>query len=475
MDRTMTEFIRALRGSHVRVSTAESIDAFHALNLIGYRDRQMLKDSLSASLSKSQIEKDYFDSCFERFFTIERFNSLNHDNADAKHDDDGLSEDSAASVAQGQSGESSSNDFVAQAESELLESDSSLGQMLLSGDQSDLALSLNGAAQSVELSSIRSFTQRGLFGRRMMMQMGLEDLENEIRQNAESDNIRERELARRLVQARNYLRAEIREYVERQLVLFTESQGEQFREEVIRNISLSNMELRTFSNLNDIVRKMAKKLAAMHARRRRVYNRGQLNIRKTLQSNMAYDGTLFDLKWKSSKVDRPRVMAVCDVSGSVAEVSRFLLMFLYSLNEVMPNVRSFAFSSGLGEVTNHFERYELGQAVQEVINDWGRGSSDFGQSWLDLKRIAYDDIDHRTTIIVLGDARNNYREHRSDAFKQISERARQIIWLNPENKNKWDSGDSVMKHYAPYCKIIETCNTLNHLESVINKLLKTAS
>src|SRR5690606_10898483 len=117
----------------------------------------------------------------------------------------------------------------------------------------------------------------------------------------------------------------------------------------------------------------------------------------------------------------------------------------------------------------------INDAIQNTLNDWGRGSSDYGESWLDFKRLAYEDIDHRTTLIILGDARNNYREHQSHVLKQISERAKQIIWLNPENKNKWSTGDSVMNHYQPYCRLVETCNTLNHLEKTIDKLLKSAS
>ncbi len=473
MDRILTEFIRALRGSHVRVSTAESLDAFHAADLVGYDDRAMLKDSLAACLAKSEQEKAWFDSCFERFFTVQRMRDLAQTEEAMQ---EGASSESQPAENNGEASEQAQQASMGDMNADSgLESQSELGRLLTSGGAADFSLALNQAAQSVDISSIRSFTQRGLYGRRMMMQMGLAELEDEIRRNSESDNIAERELARRLIQARNVLRAEIRDFVERQLVLFTSSQGEQFREEVIRNMSLSNMELKTFSRLNEVVRKMAKRLVAVHSRRRRVYKRGQLNIKKTLQSNMAYDGALFDLRWKSIKVDRPRVMAICDVSGSVAEVSRFLLMFLYSLNEVMPNVRSFAFSSSLGEVTDKFQELELADAIQTVITDWGRGSSDYGESWLDFKRLAYEDIDHRTTIIVLGDARNNYREHQSQVFKQLSERAKQIIWLNPENSNKWSTGDSVMHHYQPYCRLVETCNTLNHLERTIDKLLKNAS
>lgn len=469
MDRILTEFIRALRGSHIRVSTAESLDAFHAAELVGYQNRSLLKDSLAACLSKSELEKAYFDSCFERFFTVERLHDLMEAQQGAKQVDVNASQntDSLSENNQQQANQNSSY--------QASEAQSPLAKMLLSGEAGDFSLALNQAAQSVDISNIRSFTQRGLYGRRMMMQMGLAELEDEIRRKSESDNINDRESARQLIQARNMLRAEVKDFVERQLILFTSAQGEQFREEIIRNMSLNNMELKTFARLNEVVRKMAKRLVAVHSRRRRIYKRGQLNIKKTLQSNMAYDGALFNLKWKSIKVDRPRVMVLCDVSGSVAEVSRFLLMFLYSLNEVMPKVRSFAFSSSLGEVTDKFNNLAINDAIQNTLNDWGRGSSDYGESWLDFKRLAYEDIDHRTTLIILGDARNNYREHQSHVLKQISERAKQIIWLNPENKNKWSTGDSVMNHYQPYCRLVETCNTLNHLEKTIDKLLKSAN
>jgi len=475
MDRILTEFVRALRGSHIRVSTAETLDAFHAAELIGYQNRTLLKDSLGACLSKSELEKAYFDSCFERFFTVERMHELGQEKIDEQYEIDNLTSQLSTQSSEKNSLTASQMSSSENQDSQPSEAQSALGKMLTSGAPGDFSLALNQAAQSVDISSIRSFTQRGLFGRRMMMQMGLAELEDEIRRKSESDNIADRESARELIRARNILRAEVKDFVERQLVLFTSSQGEQFREEIIRNMSLNNMELRTFARLNEVVRKMAKRLVAVHSRRRRIHKRGQLNIKKTLQSNMAYDGALFNLKWKSIKVDRPRVMVICDVSGSVAEVSRFLLMFLYSLNEVMPKVRSFAFSSSLGEVTDKFKLLDIGDAIQTTLSDWGRGSSDYGESWLDFKRLAYEDIDHRTTIIILGDARNNYREHQSHVFKQISERAKQIIWLNPENKNKWSTGDSVMNNYQPYCRMVETCNTLNHLERTIDKLLKSAS
>ena len=112
---------------------------------------------------------------------------------------------------------------------------------------------------------------------------------------------------------------------------------------------------------------------------------------------MQYDGVFFDLKWKSVKVDRPKVMCICDVSGSVSNYSRFLLMFLYSLAEIIPKVRSFAFSSDLGEVTQLFQNSNLEDAMAKTMRDYGNGSTDYGQMLLDFKRTCMDDVDNKTT------------------------------------------------------------------------------
>ena len=146
-------------------------------------------------------------------------------------------------------------------------------------------------------------------------------------------------------------------------MLHADEHGKQLREELLKKVKLSNLEKRNFKDVQEIVFKMAKKLIAIHSKRRKTYRRGQIDIRKTLRNNMQYDGNLFDLRWKSSKVDRPKVMCICDCSGSVSNYSRFLLMFLYSLAEIIPKVRSFAFSSDLGEVTDIFQRSSLEDAM----------------------------------------------------------------------------------------------------------------
>ncbi len=195
------------------------------------------------------------------------------------------------------------------------------------------------------------FTQKGLYTRRIMEQMGLNDLSREITSLRQSRSTPARRLGQELKKRREWLREQVRDYVEQQFLLHADATGRRLREDLLRKVKLSNVEQRNFRLIQEVVFRMAKKLAALHSRRKKVFKRGALNVPRTLRHNMAYDGAIFDLHWKSVKIDRPKVFAICDVSGSVANYARFMLMFLYSLEEVMPKVRSFAFSSDLAEVT----------------------------------------------------------------------------------------------------------------------------
>jgi uncharacterized protein with von Willebrand factor type A (vWA) domain len=249
--------------------------------------------------------------------------------------------------------------------------------------------------------------------------------------------------------------------------------GRRLREELLRKVKLSNVEQRSFRLIQEVVFKMAKKLVALHSRRKKVFKRGALNVPRTLRHNMSYDGAIFDLHWKSVKVDRPKVFAICDVSGSVANYARFMLMFLYSIEEVMPKVRSFAFSSDLAEVTDLFSRNNLEDAIAKTLRDYSGGSTDYGQALSDFKKLCLDDIDNRTTIIILGDARNNFGDPRTDIMKELYDRCKRLIWLNPEPRNSWNVGDAEMKKYTAYCHQAEECNSLMHLERIVGNLLRT--
>ncbi|MEQ8495597.1 MAG: VWA domain-containing protein, partial [Gammaproteobacteria bacterium] len=344
--------------------------------------------------------------------------------------------------------------------------------LLERGDTAALQRLLGAAARNVQLQNIRLFTQRGMYMRRILEDMGIEAVDDLLHALVRADDDDPR--AARLRELKAQLVENVAERVDREMLLYTANAGTRLREEVLQKTPLARIEMRDFKVMQELVRKLAKRLVSLHARRRRVARRGRLDVRHTIRRNIEYDGLLFDTVWKRVRVDRPKVIAVCDVSGSVAQVARFLLLFLYSVSEVIPKVRSFAFSNHLGEVTALFETRPVEDAISATLNDWGMGATDYGGALAELERLTLDDIDHRTTVLILGDARSNYSDPGDRALRRIHERARRVLWLNPEPRALWNSGDSEMRKLGACCDRVEPCRTLRHLERVISEIARTA-
>lgn len=494
MDRTLTNFIRALRNADVRISTAETLDALSVVELVGYADRGALKRALALALPKTADEKVAFDVCFEQFFAFEDIQGERGLTESGDADETGDEADADAQGGEGGGGggqqaggkggkkkRKTGGDPLRPEEpeedlgpGEMSEASSPLGQLLMNDSKVELSFATAEAGEAVGIREIQVFTQKGLFTRKIMDQMGLADLNREITDLRDSRRVPERRLGQELKRRREWLREQVRDYVERQFLLHADATGHRLREELLRKVKLSNVEQRNFRLIQEVVFKMAKKLAALHSRRKKVFKRGQLNVPRTLRHNMAYDGAIFDLHWKSVKIDRPKVFAICDVSGSVANYARFMLMFLYSLEEVMPKVRSFAFSSDLAEVTDLFEHNRIEDAIAKTLRDYAGGSTDYGQALSDFRKLCLDEVDNRTTIVILGDARNNYGNPRTDIMKELYDRCKRLIWLNPEPRNSWFVGDSEMRKYLAYCHQADECNSLVHLERVVGSLLRSA-
>lgn len=489
MDQLLTNFIRALRNADVRISTAETLDAFSTVQLVGYRDRQLLKDSLGLVLPKTPDEKAAFDTCFDQFFSFRERSSLPPSEVEATVDgaqpgnanagDSGESQGKRTGQGEGtdaatQIAREDASDPASLGSGEISAAQSALGQLLTRANTIEINLAISAAGQQVNVHEIEIFTQKGVYTRRILEAMGHAGLQQEIFTLTASDAIPDRRLAQDLGRRRDWLRERVRDYVEHQFLLHADVTGRRLRESLLRNLRLSSLEQRHHRLLQDLVQRMARKLVAAYSRRRKVFRRGQLHVPRTLRRNMKYDDAIFDLQWRSVKTDKPKVFAICDVSGSVANYARFMLMFLYSLEEVLPKVRSFAFSSDLGEVSELFARNDIDDAIALALRQYGSGSTDYGQVLADFRKLCLDDIDKRTTVIMLGDARNNYGDTRTDVLKEIYDRARRVIWLNPEPRPMWNTGDSEMRHYSPYCHQVDECGTLTQLERVVSRLLQSA-
>jgi uncharacterized protein with von Willebrand factor type A (vWA) domain len=190
---------------------------------------------------------------------------------------------------------------------------------------------------------------------------------------------------------------------------------------------------------------------------------------------MGWGGIPFVTIWKQKRIEKPRVMVLCDVSGSVSAMSQFLLMFLYALNEALKDIRSYAFAGSLIEVSEILEKEPVEQAITRIMELIGYGSSNYGNSLADFADGWMQFVTNKTTIIILGDARGNRTDPRTEIMATLSQRAKRIIWLNPEFRSAWGTGDSDMYRYAPFCNLVTVCNTLRHLERVIEDILEDAA
>jgi uncharacterized protein len=509
MDLLLTSFVHALRNADVRISTAETLDALRAAELVGYADRRLLKNALALTLPKTLEEKSTFDACFDQFFAFRNREALSPAEGSTPEAEspqgrasgegqggggDGsqasqqrIASRSARSVQpQGRPAESEGSDVLstngtvknrrdAASDDSIIAPSSALGQMLVRANELEINIAINNAGRAVNVQEIEVFTQKGVYTRRIMDAMGAGELQHEIGQLTQSSEAAERRLAQDLTRRKDWLRERVRDFVEHQFLLHADVTGRRLREDLLRTIRLSALEQRHHRLLQELVHRMARRLVAAYSHRRKVFRRGQLNVPRTLRRNMRYDDAVFELQWKRVKIDRPRVYAICDVSGSVADYARFMLMFLYSLDEVLPDVRAFAFSSELGEISDLFARNSIDDAIALALRQYGGGSTDYGQALADFRKRCLDDVDRRASVIVLGDARNNFGDARTDVLKEIYERARRVIWLNPEPRSMWNTGDSEMRHYAPYCHNVEECGTLAQLERFVSRLLRNVT
>lgn len=454
----LRRFLQVARGAGLRVSAAEGIDAARALDLVGFSDRSVLKDTLGLVLAKTPDEKVLYEETFELYFQRHEFS----DWINAELTPSAVAQDTSSRTADGSGQEHGSEGPPL---SELLESD----------DPAALATSMEIAARASGIEKILYLTQKNRYVREILNRMGLRAVQEQIDALRARGTLDATAEAQRLEARTERLRDSTRDFVERSLLLFARGETEALRERLLKSTRLANLDRHDLERTRVLVRRMAKRLATRYARTRRRRRRGQLDVRRTLRRNMGWGGVPFLTVWKQKRIEKARVMVLCDVSGSVAWVSQFLLMFLYALTEVLSDIRSFAYSGSLIEVSDILEDQPFDEAITRVATSMGYGSSNYGNALADFERGWMKDITNKTTVIILGDARGNGTDPRADILERVSKRAKRIIWLNPEFRSSWGTGDSDMYRYAPYCGLVRVCSTLNDMERVINDLLEAAA
>jgi len=457
MRENLHRFFRAARGVGVHVSPAESIDAMRAVSQVGFSDRAVLRDALLLTLAKSQDEKLALGDCFDLFFSQPGPRQEQPEGADqdASQDPDQAPSSGASNDAGGGSPQ----------QQEL----GPLAQMLLSQDRNAIAAAIASAAGAASLSDIRYSTQRGIFSSRILDAMGLQRLRDELDELTASNPA----LAERLRAALDALREAVRDTVSQGLALYAREEAENLRNDILRNAPLARIERRQVAEMRALIRQIARRLRERYSKPRKRQRRGHLDVRRTLRRNAAWGGVPFLTAWKRKHRDRPKIVALCDVSGSVAQVSDFFLLLIHSLHEVVDDVRSFAFSSHLIEVSEILEAKSPEEAMAEIMSKVGFGSSDYGSSLVDFEKEFMSTLTPQTTVIVLGDARSNNLDPRADILRRISERSKRLVWLNPEGRLAWGFGDSEMPRYATFCTVVRQCATAQQLERAVSDIVAT--
>ena len=452
MRENLHRFFRAARGAGVHVSPAESIDAMRAVEKVGFDERGLLRDTLLLTLAKSEDEKKALGACFDLFFS-------QPEPAETREANDNRA-DAEALPSPGE------NTAGGGAQSQNL---GPLSQMLLSQDRNAIAAAIANASAAASLSDIRFFTQRGIFSSRILEQMGIARL-NDDQETLTASNPA---LAERLSALTDGLRESVRNAVSQALLLYGREEAENLRNEILRNAPLARIEPRQIEQMRALIRQIARRLRERYSKPRKRQRRGHLDVRRTLRRNAAWGSVPFLTAWKRRHRDRPKIVALCDVSGSVARVSDFFLLLIHSLHEVVSDVRSFAFSGHLIEVSDILETKGAEEAMRDIMSRVGFGSSDYGNSLADFERGFIATVTPQTTVIVLGDARSNNLDPGADILRRISERAKRVVWLNPEGRLTWGFGDSEMPRYATFCNVVRQCATAQQLERAITDIVAT--
>lgn len=432
MDRRLVEFVEVLRTAGIPVAPTDTEAAAAAVAAVGYDDRRRFADALAITLAKSAHDKALFSACFERFFA---------------------GEIGAAAAASGSS-------------------HTSVGaHPLLGADAVTRRAAIDRAAEAIALSNIQLFTQKAVYLRRLLERLDWPLLQESILRFEErgADSNGELQALRELAAA---LQAEARDVIERHYALFGKPKSQALQEQRLLNTRLPNLDRQQLDQVEALVARITRQLRKKYRRRLKVERRGVLDIRATLRRNMRHGGTLFKPELKRRHKDRPQVFVLLDVSGSVSRFSALMLMFVYSLSEILPRLRAFAFSNRIEEVSTHFARSDLTTAAADTLRAVGGGATDYGQAICEFGERIGGRLNRNSVIIVLGDARNNRSDPALNQFSAIAHRAGSCFWLNPEPQALWDTGDSVISRYRPHCDAVVEAGTVADLARFCDDLLR---
>jgi len=468
-------FIVELRSAGLPVSLTENLDAVEAVKHIPIEDRETFKYALAGTLVKNHSHWKAFETVFEVYFSLR---GAEYELVDGEWEsDDGATQEENQQEGQVQ-GQGGSQEGLTQEQ---------LAEMLFHA----LAKQDRNLMRTVARQSVQRFAGmepgRPVGGTyylyRTLRNLNLEEvLDRLLTSSADSEpdldfleeRLRKDEYEHRIEELKREIEAEIR----RRLVADrgVEAMAKTLRKPLPEDVDFMHASREEMVALRRAIWPLTRKLAVRLARKRRHGRKGPLDFRRTVRHSLSYGGVPAEPKFKYPKPSKPEIMVIADISGSVAAFARFTLHLVYALNNQFSKVRSFVFIDGLDEVTDFFENVDdITEAIHRVNTEadviWVDGHSDYGHAFEIFDERFAKDVGPKTTVIILGDARNNYHASQSWVIKNIEDKARKVFWLNPEPKSYWDTGDSIVGEYSDFCNGTFEVRNLKQLEAFVENLV----
>ncbi|MGN6372980.1 MAG: VWA domain-containing protein [Solirubrobacteraceae bacterium] len=447
----LLELGEQLRAEGVAVGTSELLDAFAVLREIPWTAEVDFREAIGATLAKSQEDRRVFELVFDRFF----FRAVELEAVRTGATEPG------ASKAFGQLGEESLETLrreIAQALSDAQRSGAD-GPLR---DLARMAIAAFGQAQ-------RGSGVIGVDVQRIRRALGLR---SEPQPQLPADDPRRQGVPREMLRR---FEALMRRELERSQIQRTERLPPS-RPLSEMDRALPSSPSSDLAAVHRIVAQLRRRLATHGTQTRSGRRHAHIDVRRTMRASLQTGGVPVQLRYRPRRPRRPEIYVLCDVSTSVTSASVFFLSVLHALHDSFRKMRSFVFVERISEVTDVFERERDFRRISERISsDAGvadiSGYTDYGRVWSELLELIEDDLHPRATVIVLGDARTNGRDPRSDAFAQLAMRAGRTFWLNPEPRLYWNYGDSVIAAYEQFCTAFE-CWTVGQLEDFVKALTR---
>ncbi len=505
MDTVVNGFVQVLRNHQLRISPAENIDALHALSQTGLRERAVVKDTLRATLIKNYEDESTFDRLFELYFSMRPAEEKSSAKLKLSHDhdhgpppaklelgeeadgdgpeDEGHSHDTDESTEMRKFFEEDrmrpANDI--HGESERMRLSMFSQELILNRKPGAMDSALQRLTYHMRLRRSRNMFSPGelvpgLGGEELPLDVSAVDLQDFV------DHLHELEVDEALisqleVQSENIIKGLpdlIKQMQEREKLLKKDAKDDtEFRRRALRKmLTFSAGEQR---EMEAAVRRIACNIQGAKTRRLKQDRTGGISVPHTLRQNVRYDGVPFDPVLRRRREGKPRVTLLCDVSMSTRNLSRFWLHMIYQMQSLFSKVRTFVFVAEMAEVTQVFEEHGMNRAVEEVFS--GRiidadVNSDFGKAAEQFKNEHLPTINHRTTVVILGDGRNNGKPPNVEALEEITQHARQVVWITPEPRWGWSLGSCDMPLYEQVCNRVEVVRDVDGLANVAEGLIK---